>query len=116
MGVHSAYPGLTVEVHVNAKPVQEYEREGVTSEERTVTRYIEATTAAKFQVVIHIPKETLPNDVSITMRLDGARSSSIFSCTSEQDRREVIKTAWEKVDKKWFHSDISFSELLISKS
>jgi hypothetical protein len=115
MGVHSAYPGLTVEVHVNGKAVQEYEREDITSEECTVTRYIEATTAAKFQVVIHIPKETFPKDVSITMRLDGMRSSSICSCASEQDRKEIIKTAWEKVDKKWFHSDISFSELLISK-
>ena len=115
MGIHSAYPGLTVEVHVNGKPVQEYEREGSTSEECTVTRYIEATTAARFQVVVHIPKETFPKDVSITMRLDGMRSSSICSRASEQDRKETIQKAWEKVDKKWFNSDISFSELLISK-
>ena len=116
MGVHSAYPGLTVEVHVNGKPVQEYEREGIASEECTVTRYIEATTAAKIQVVIHIPAGLLPKDVSINANFDEPkRRHGRYSHASEQSRTEVIETVYEKIGKYWYYSDITFAELSISK-
>lgn len=116
MGVHSAYPGLTVEVHVNGKPVQEYEREGIASEECTVTRYIEATTAAKFQVVIHIPAGLLPKDVSINATFDDRkRRHGLYSHKSEQDRTEIIDTIFEKIGKDFYCSDTAFGELSISK-
>ncbi|KAI4629252.1 uncharacterized protein J4E87_003514 [Alternaria ethzedia] len=60
MAIHADYPGLTVEIYVDGKPLEEYENEEEEDVPKTTTRYVECRSAALKSLGL-IPRSPSPS-------------------------------------------------------
>jgi hypothetical protein len=72
MAVHPDYPELTVDIVVEGSALQEYPNPDPEPSPKAVTKYVEATSGAKFSVRWNIPKPLFEKyGVRACIRLDG---------------------------------------------
>ncbi|KAH6875376.1 hypothetical protein BKA58DRAFT_399584 [Alternaria rosae] len=115
MAIHADYPGLTVEIFVDGKPLEEYEpEEKEENEPKTTTRYIECRSGAQFAIKTNFRSPFAPMNISICVRLDGARAGSVFAQKHAmlQELYTQSSTKW-KEGGKWRASKFLFSDLSI---
>ncbi|EUC26971.1 hypothetical protein COCCADRAFT_31407 [Bipolaris zeicola 26-R-13] len=112
------YPGLEVAVHVNDRPIQEYDDDDDENPpSNTVTKYIEAKSGAGFAVITTFkPPFSPPHGVMISLIVDG---SPVTSRCCRQDelfgRVFNMHAVHRKIDGEWVMQKLHFSEIDIVK-
>jgi hypothetical protein len=68
------FPGISVTVCVEGKPLKEYSDDAITDEDGTVIRYIEAVTGKNFEVHLGVEKGTniTRSHIGCHVRVDGS--------------------------------------------
>ncbi|KAI4610888.1 hypothetical protein J4E80_007917 [Alternaria sp. BMP 0032] len=76
MAVHADYPGLTVEIYVDGKPLEEYKSAEDVDASRTATRYVKCRSGAEFAIKTKFNAPFAPMDLKIDVSLDGSLVNS----------------------------------------
>jgi hypothetical protein len=76
MAVHDDCPGLTVEILVDGKPLEEYAYEEEDELPNTTTRYVECRSGTEFAIKTNFKAPFAPMDILLVIWLDGTRVSS----------------------------------------
>ena len=116
MAIHADYPGLTVEVYVDGKPLEEYEHEEEQEKTKTTTRYIECRSGAEFAIGTNFKSPFVPMDIVVCVRLDEGTVDKQLVFKTDMLIRPVIqsKTRWEE-NGTWRASNFLFSDLSVGK-
>ncbi|KAF2872366.1 hypothetical protein BDV95DRAFT_661569 [Massariosphaeria phaeospora] len=108
-------PGLEVKIVVDGEPLKEYEDDG-TPAPKSVTKYIEAVSDAKFEINYAFNKD-YPHayDVRVVVKLDGQQVDDSLDpySTLFRDGGHTVSGATSCLDGKWFMADFRFSQLTI---
>jgi len=114
MAIHADYPGLTVEIYVDGKPLEEYEHEEEQEKTKTTTRYIECQSGAKFEIRTKFRPPFAPRDLSIRVHLDGVKVCSMLAEKTKilQGSYTQSRMTW-KEGEKWRESGFFFSDLSV---
>lgn len=112
MAIHADYPGLTVEIYVNGKPLEEYKDPEEEDAPTTTTRYVECRSGVEFAIKTNFTSPFEPMDMSLRAYLDGSKVDGTVV-----DKYRLLnkvhtqsKTEW-KEGKTWRSSKFLFSEL-----
>ncbi|KAI4960143.1 hypothetical protein J4E86_001763 [Alternaria arbusti] len=76
MAIHADYPGLTVEIYGDGKPLEEYKNLEEEDVPETTTRYVECRSGAEFAIRTKFTSPFKPMDTSIVAYLDGTKVHS----------------------------------------
>jgi hypothetical protein len=124
MVVPPTCPGLCIEILVNAQPLKEYDNiEDCPEPPNTVTKYIEAQSAAEFAVRVTIDKNHFlfpVGDIEIDTKLDGESARrqmcnvrSIFSPADKIiDRRRVRLQSGTEAFQKFHFTALEIGKIL----
>jgi hypothetical protein len=114
MAVHHDYPGLTVEILVDGKPLEEYENTDEEEQPKTITRYVECRSGAEFAITTKFRAPFTPMDTQLracldVMKVDGkfVKKHGMLEGTHCQS-----KTMWREGGS-WLASNFVFSDLSI---
>jgi hypothetical protein len=75
MAIHDDCPGLTVEILVDGKPLEEYVYEEEDELPKTTTRYVGCRSDSEFQIRTNFKPPFVPMDIGLRTWLDGTRVS-----------------------------------------
>jgi hypothetical protein len=118
MAIHDDYPGLTVEIIVDGKPLEECKDEEEEEVPKTTTRYIECRSGAEFGIRTTFKSPPFVSmSVLIRAHLDGELSAQNIAFDKRMvDTRIVNQTGsrW-KDGTSWRQSNLAFSELELGK-
>jgi len=112
MAVHADYPGLTVEIYVDGRPLKEYQHEEEEDTPKVATRYVECRSGAEFSIKTKFKAPFKPMDTSIVAYLDGTRVHSQAAQPHEMLTRVYNQRQHEwKENGGWRASNFLFSSL-----
>jgi hypothetical protein len=116
MAIHPDYPGVSVQIFVDGKPVEEYEYEEEKEKEqpKTTTRYVECRTGAEFAIKTSFVPPFTPMDMSVRVYLDGSRMDGNVIRKHKMLKRTCTQhqTKW-KDGPMWRASKFMFSKLSV---
>ena len=114
MAIHADYPGLTVEIYVDGKPLEEYENSEEEDVPETTTRYVECRSGAEFAIHTNFNAPFSPADIAVRCSVDGIRVNGKLAKKHQLFDRTYIQneTHW-KEGRKWRASRLLFSDLSI---
>jgi len=96
MAIHADYPGLTVEMYIDGKPLEEYENEEEEDVPKTTTRYVECRSGAEFAIETKFKAPFAPIDTSIVTSLDGKKVHSQVA-----QPHEILTRVYKQFQHKW---------------
>ena len=117
MAIHADCPGLTVEIYVDGKPLEEYEHEEEEENEpKTTTRYIECRSGAEFEIRTSFKSPFIPMDIAIGSSLNGKLVHGIVVTKQNMLKTVAVQseTNWGKRGS-WRASKFRFSDLSIGR-
>ncbi|KAI4696340.1 uncharacterized protein J4E88_000515 [Alternaria novae-zelandiae] len=114
MAIHTDYPGLTVEIYVDGKPLEEYEDSEEEDVPKTTTRYVECRSGAEFAIHTNFKAPFTPMDTDLCVRLDGVIMSKFIVLKTEMFMRpyDQSNTRWND-NGTWRASNFLFSDLSV---
>jgi hypothetical protein len=114
MAVHDDCPGLTVEILVDGKPLEEYAYEEEDELPNTTTRYVECRSGTEFAINTNFKAPFAPMEMSIRVYLDGAKMANLFARKHTMLGRTYTQssTKW-KESGEWRTSNFLFSDLRV---
>ena len=112
MAIHADYPGLTVEIYVDGKPLEEHEQEEEEDAPKTTTRYVECRSGAEFAIHTNFKAPFAPMDMDVRVYLDGTSMHRRMVHRREMFAEPYIqfRTKWRNGEK-WHASKFLFSDL-----
>ncbi|KAL1797354.1 hypothetical protein ACET3X_003960 [Alternaria dauci] len=118
MAIHNDYPGPTVQIISDGKPLDEYvyeeEEEEEEEEAKTTTRYIECQSHTEFAIETIFKPPFSPLDLAIQVRLDGVKVSGVVAHKEEMLNKTYTQSATKwKEGGKWQASKFVFSDLCV---
>jgi hypothetical protein len=119
MAITTDYPGIKVEVRVQEVALQEYDDDEEQSSGTAITKYIEATSGATFDLRFEITPKWPGSSVMFYTYLDGRYVRGHFA--QQQTYRgassvQIIEGSTYTKDGQWFKARFAFSALNIGKS
>ncbi|KAI4666081.1 uncharacterized protein J4E78_003548 [Alternaria triticimaculans] len=115
MAVHADYPGLTVEIYVDGKPLKEYEHEEEEENEpKITTRYIECRSGAEFEIRTSFKSPFIPMDIAVGSSLNGKLVHGLVVTKKNMLKTVAVQseTTWGERGS-WRASKFRFSDLSI---
>jgi len=119
MAVHPEYPGLTVQVMVNSKPLPEYQDPNAIDDPKDVTRYIKAQAGTEFEIVqVFLDGFAGSDDIRTRCYIDGQMMRKPISTGASRKSvpRQKIAGVKEKKGNSWYWRPFQFQKLCASKS
>lgn len=112
MAIHADCPGLTVEIYVDGKPLEEYKNPEEKDVPKTATRYVECRSGAEFAIKTNFKAPFTPVDTGIIAYLEGTKVHSQIAQPHEMLTRiyEQVETRWKEYGQ-WRASSFLFSDL-----
>jgi hypothetical protein len=117
MAVLPECPGLRVEVLTQGRPLQEYDDDEEDLSPKVVTKYVEALSGAKFNVIAAFqPPFATQHDVMMRVIIDG-KSMAKWHCEREQFPNKVVECDGIRRERhgEWVKQNFCFAELDIGK-
>ena len=116
MAIHADYPGLTVEIYVDGKPLEEFKNPEEEDVPKTTTRYVECRSGAEFDIRTNFRPPFAPMDISIEAWLDGTRVSRRSAFKDAMMERTYVQsqTRW-KEDGALHACNFLFSDLSVGR-
>jgi hypothetical protein len=116
MAITEAHPRIKAEVRVDGVALQEYDDDGESTQPDAVTKYIEASSGATFDICFQITRSWPSTSVLFFIYLGGKYSRGNF--TQQKDYRgtsyeHVIEGSQHTKNGQWFVSKFAFSVLNI---
>ena len=114
MAIHADYPGLTVEILLDGRPLKEYQHEEEEDAPKIATRYVECRSGAEFKIRTGFAPPFAPIDMGLRVCLDGVRvNSTIAEKETILDEPYIqSRTEW-KEGRKWRASNFLFSDISV---
>ena len=116
MAIHADYPGLTVEIYVDGKPLEEYKNPEEEDVPKTTTRYVECRSGAEFAIKTNFRPPFAPMDITIGASLDGTRVSN-----RAVHKQHIMKKTYNQSCTRWkedgasYTSNFLFSDFAVGK-
>jgi len=96
MAIHADYPGLTVEIYVDGKPLEEYKNPEEEDVPKTTTRHVECRSGAEFGIHTNFKAPFTPMNMSIRAYLDGMDVSR-----RAVHKHEMLRTTYYQRNTSW---------------
>ncbi|KAI2485391.1 hypothetical protein Ptr902_04331 [Pyrenophora tritici-repentis] len=113
MAITEAHPGIKVDIHVGGVPLTEYDDddEQAQTSEKTVTKYIEATSGAEFAVNCEVTRPLPKHSLLVDVFLDGQRKRGTYMDKPGITSRISIEGCNYTERQRWFLQKFCFSGL-----